>query len=188
MSVAEFVLVFVAIIIGIAVTDLLMSLHRLLRAWSRVKWDWLALSFATLMLFVTVLFWWFSYRWYQDATSATIAGFLPKLLFLLIAFLMIAASLPDEVPNEGLDLREFYLSSRTHLWSLVTLSLIVIVVINIVDRGVGWFDISRFWPQLISIALAGTAAVSRRVWLHALTIAWLFYWTVHWNLFARIGS
>lgn len=188
MSVAEFVLVFVAIIIGIAVTDLLMSVHKLLRAASRVKWDWLALSFAALMLFVTVLFWWFSYRWYQDATSATIAGFLPKLLFLLIAFLMIAACLPDEVPPEGIDLREFYLSSRTHLWSLVTLSLVVIVIINIVDRGIGWFDLTLFWPQMVSIALAATAAFSRRIWLHALTIGWLFYWTLYWNLFARIGA
>lgn len=163
MSVAEFVLVFVAIVIGIAVSDLLMSVHKLLRAAKRVKWDWLALSFAALMLFATVLFWWFSYRWYQDATSATIAAFLPKLLFLSIAFLMIAACLPDEVPPEGIDLRQFYMSSRTHLWSLVTLSLILIVIVNMIDRGIGWFDLSVLWPQLVSIALAATAIFSGRV-------------------------
>jgi len=188
MAIPDFVLGFVAIVIGLAVSDLLMSLHRLLRAGRRVKWDWLALSFATLMLLVTVLFWWFSFNWYQGATSATIASFLPKFLFLIITFLMIAACLPDEVPQEGLDLREFYMSSRVHLWSLVSLSLVVIVIVNFIDRGPDSFDMSRHWPHLISIALAVTAACSRRVWVHTLAIGWLFGWTLYWNLFARIGS
>lgn len=188
MAVPDFVIGFVAIVIGLAVSDLLMSLHQLLRAGRRVKWDWLALSFAALMLLVTVLFWWFSFNWYDGATSATIASFLPKFLFLIITFLMIAACLPDEVPQEGIDLREFYMSSRVHLWSLVSLSLVLIVIVNFIDRGPDSFDMSRHWPHLISIALAVTAACSRRVWVHALAIGWLFGWTLHWNLFARIGS
>ena len=119
MAVPDFVLGFVAIVLGLSVSDLLMSLHQLLRAGRRVKWDWLALSFAALMLLVTVLFWWFSFNWYDGATSATIASFLPKFLFLIITFLMMAACLPDEVPQEGINLREFYMSSRVHLWSLL---------------------------------------------------------------------
>ena len=188
MPVGRFVLTFVAIIIGLAVANLLTSLHKLLRASDRVEWDWLALSFAALMLFVSVLFWWFSIRWYQDVTSATVASFLPKLSFLIIAFLMMAACLPDEVPAEGVDLRAFYLDSRVHLWSLVTASLVMIVVINLIDRGLAWFDIRVMWGQILSILLAAAAIFSRRVWVHALTIAWLFFWTLRWNLFAQIGS
>jgi hypothetical protein len=188
MTVGRYVLTFVAIIIGLGVANLLTSLHQLLRAANRVKWDWLALSFTTLMLFVSVLFWWFSIRWYQDVTSATIASFLPKLAFLIVAFLMMAACLPDEVPEEGVDLRRFYLESRVHLWSLVTISLVMIVVINIIDRGMAWFDISIMWGQILSIVLAAAAIFFRHVWVHALAIAWLFYWTLRWNLFAQIGN
>ena len=189
MSVADFIIAFISIVIGLAVSDLLMSLHRLLRAGRRVKWDWLALSFAALMLFATLQFWWFSFHWYQGATSATIASFLPRLSFLMIAFLMVAACLPDEVSEEGIDLREFYLSSRVHMWTLVAVSLVAIVIVNMIYRGLNaGFVISRDWPHLISIGLAVAAIFSRRVWLHTLAIAWIFGWTLHWNLFARIGS
>jgi hypothetical protein len=80
------------------------------------------------------------------------------------------------------------MSSRVHLWSLVSLSLVVIVIVNYIDRGLGSFDMARHWPHLISIALAVTAACTSRVWVHALAIGWLFGWTLHWNLFARIGG
>ena len=40
MSIADFVLAFVGIIIGLGVADLLISLHKLLRAGRRVKWHW----------------------------------------------------------------------------------------------------------------------------------------------------
>jgi len=39
MSLTEYVSVFSAIIVGLAVTDLLASLHGLIRAGRRVKWD-----------------------------------------------------------------------------------------------------------------------------------------------------
>lgn len=185
MAISDFVLGFVAIVIGLAVTDLLTSLHKLLRAGRRVKWDWLAPAFAALMLYLTVVFWWFSFRWYGDAASATVASFIPKFLFLAISFLMMSAALPDEVPEEGINLREFYFSSRIHLWSLVTLSLILSSTVRLVD---GSFSITRHWPDAISLVLAVTAANSRRVWVHALTIVWLFGLMLYFNFDATISS
>ena len=185
MAVSEFVLGFVAIVIGLAVTDLLTSLHRLLRAGRNVKWDWLAPTFAALMLYLTVIFWWFSFRWYADATTMTIASFIPKFLFLAIAYLMMAAALPDEVPDDGLDLRKFYLSSRRHLWGLVTVSLLLIIAVRLVD---GTFDLSRHWMDGISVVLAACAVFTGRVWVHTLAIAWLFLLMLYFNLFAPIGG
>ncbi len=40
MSIAEHVIVFISIIIGLAVGDLLVSFHRLLRERRRVRWAW----------------------------------------------------------------------------------------------------------------------------------------------------
>ena len=185
MSVGDFVVAFISIIIGLAVSDLLTSLHRLIRAGRRVKWDWLAPSFALLLLFATVLFWWFSFNWYNGVTSATIASFLPRFLFLIIAFLMMAAALPDEVPAEGIDLRQFYMSSRVHLWSLVLLNMVVYLFAA--RGGIASFDIHQQWPLLASMALAVAAICSPRVPVHAFAIAWIFCWTLYGNFFARIG-
>lgn len=189
MSVTSFVLAFVGIIIGLGVADLLRSLHRLLRAGRRVKWDWLAPVFATMMLLVTVGFWWWSYDWYADATSATVASFLPRFLFLIVAFLMMAAALPDEVPDQGLDLREFYFSSRIHLWSLLSLTLALSILITIFDSDDGAAQMAvRAWPAVVAVLVAVIAACSRRVWVHGAAIAWIFAVTVYHNLWLRIGG
>jgi len=42
----------------------------------------------------------------------TIGGFLPLLIGLILLFLLTAATLSDEVPAEGLDLRDFYAENR----------------------------------------------------------------------------
>ena len=48
----EYLLLFQCIILGLAVGDLARSLHRLLTAGARVKWDWLA-PLAALMILVS---------------------------------------------------------------------------------------------------------------------------------------
>lgn len=98
-----FILGFAGIVIGLGVTDLLASLHRLLRAAARVRWDWLALSFAALMLFASVVFWWLSFDWYRASTSMTVAEFLPMLVFLCLSFLMMAAALPSLIETRAAD-------------------------------------------------------------------------------------
>lgn len=190
MSIVEFILGFAGIVIGLGVADLLSSFHRLLRAAARIKWDWLALSFAALMLFTSVVFWWFSFSWYHAATSVTVAEFLPKLVFLCLSFLMMAAALPDEVPSEGLDLRDFYLAARLHLWSLVSASLFLNLVLNLVDDWqYGLVDfLGGGWPVMISLAFAVACARSARVWLHALAIAWIAGVTSYYTLFAAVAG
>ncbi len=51
----EQALVFASIILGIAVSDEIVSLNRLLRARARVRWDWPPLAIAALVLLIAVL-------------------------------------------------------------------------------------------------------------------------------------
>jgi hypothetical protein len=190
MTVSEFVLAFVSIIIGLGVADLLVSFHHLLRAGRRVKWDWLAPSFAITMLLLMVVFWWWSFHWYGDVKSATALSFLPKFLFLCVSFLMIAAALPDEIPEQGIDLREFYFASRIRLWSLVSFTLLLVIVIDIADNWIP--ETAKFagipWKTTSSLIFAVGAACSPRVWVQALAIGWLFCVIVSTNLLATIGG
>lgn len=190
MSIAEFVLGFVAIIIGLGVADLLTSLHKLLRAGRRVEWHWATPSLAILMLLVTLILWWQSFLWFGDIASETIASFLPKFLVLVVAFLMVAAALPDDVPDSGIDLKAFYLSSRIHLWSLMSATLGAVVVIYWLDH---WsFGEERLlvtsWPSMISFALAVIATLTPRLRVHALAIGWILIVTIYNNLFMPIGQ
>lgn len=189
MSIGDFVLAFVGIIIGLGVGDLLVSFHQLLRAGRRVKWHWATPSLAVLMLFVTLVLWWRSFYWFSDITTGTIADFLPKFLGLVVSFLMMAAALPDDVPETGIDLREFYLSSRIHLWILMSITLGSSNIITIIENwsdGV-WGIVGATWPTIISFILSVTAATTPRIWIHGIAIGWISAIAFSNNLFLPIG-
>lgn len=190
MSTADFLLGFVAIIIGLGVADLLVSAHKLLRAGRRVKWHWATPTLATLMLMVTLVLWWWSFVWFSDVKAATIAAFLPKFGVLVAAFLMMAAALPDEVPENGVDLRQYFISSRTHLWSLMSVTLGGIIIVYFIDnRTVGLERLlANTWPPMVSFALAVIAALTPRMWVQAVAIGWISVATVYNNLFMPIGQ
>jgi hypothetical protein len=189
MSIADFVLAFVGIIVGLGVADLLTSLHKLLRAGKRVTWHWATPSLAALMLLVTLVIWWWSFSWYSDLKSESIATFLPRFLVLVLSFLMMAAALPDDVPESGIDLKKYYLGSRVHLWSLMSATFGGFLFFYWLDH---WsLGVARIlvvtWLPMTSVALAITATISARMWVHALAIGWISAGMLYNNLFWSIG-
>lgn len=189
MSLNEFVLAFVGVVIGLGITDLLTSFHKLLRAGSRVKWDWLTLAYAGLMLYSLIVFWWWQFG-YPGSQTLTIAQFMPNFAFLAISFLMVAAALPDELPAEGpIDLRDFYLGSLRHRWGLVATGLILTIVINLglYLRIGSWSQAAWNLLPIISAVLALFAIRVRASWFQALAIVWIFGVTSFFNLLRPIG-
>lgn len=189
MSTADFLLAFVGIILGLGVADLLTSLHKLLRAGRRVKWHWATPTLAALMLLVTLVVWFRSFGALNDLRSETLAAFLPAFVVLVLSFLMMAAALPDDVPDSGIDLEQFYFSSRIHLWSLMSATLGGFTLLYLVKHwSIGVAPLLAIaWPTLISFLLAVVATLTKRMWVHALAIAWIFTVTVANNLFMAIG-
>ena len=136
MSLVERVDVLVAIVLGLALAELGTSLHRLMRAGKRVRWDWMSPALAFVMLLEVVQFWWLSQGWYASATELRLIEFLPRLIVLLLIYLLAAAVLPDEVPEQGLDLRAFYLESSRYFWTLVVLLTFAIMFVLVPPTGV----------------------------------------------------
>jgi hypothetical protein len=134
MSLVERVAVLVAIVLGLALTELGISFHRLMRAGRRVRWDWMSPALAVVMLLETVQFWWLSQAWYANATELRLLEFLPRLLLLLMIYLLAAAVLPDEVPERGISLRLFYVETSRYFWALVGL-LTLFIMVFIVPTG-----------------------------------------------------
>ena len=111
-------LVFASIILGVAVAHELGNLHSLIRS-QNVRWHWAQPIFALYTLLSITFFWWLIA---SDSTGAiTLGEFLP-VMFLLVLFVLLAAvSLPDRIPDDGIDLATYYQHTRRYMWGLVAL-------------------------------------------------------------------
>jgi hypothetical protein len=129
MTVIEYISVFVSIVLGLAVAVHGSSFHKLMSARRRIQWDWMCMALAVVMLLEVVQFWWLAHDWYAQSAGLRLVEFLPNLVLLLLIYLMAAAVLPDEVPEQGLNLRQFYIESAPYFWSLVLVMTIAIIAI-----------------------------------------------------------
>ena len=154
MTASEYVAAFASIILALAVTDLATSMHRLLRARKRVRWHWLPLSLALLILLSTVQFWWVFFDVWRSRTSFTLGGFLPDFLTLLLLFFIASAALPDEVPADGLDLDAYYFENRTYFWTLFLLLAVSVTASTVSHRA------TSIRPWLRRLAGSWRAAIS----------------------------
>ena len=126
----EYVLSLMAIISGLAITDLVASLHRLLRARQRVQWDWLTMVVAAFTGMTLVASWFISWRVIevQDYNPTFWRFFFLTLGQLVPLYLAAAAALPDEVPAEGLDLKRFYAENSSYIWGALSAAMIMFVI------------------------------------------------------------
>ncbi|MEM7780603.1 MAG: hypothetical protein AAF697_09460 [Pseudomonadota bacterium] len=115
----ENALVFVSIVLGVAVAFELEHLNKLLRS-KKVKWHWAQPLFALFILFTIMSFWWMIAS-SDTGEEITLAQFLPVMWALVVLNLLAAAALPDGVPQQGLDLAEYYQENRRYLWGLYLL-------------------------------------------------------------------
>jgi len=172
----ENVLVFASIIVGVAVSDQLTSLHRLLKRRADVRWDWLLLWVATLALLTLIQIWWTLAGQRQQAPM-TIGHFLPMLVLLVLLFLLAAASLPDELAEGPIDLRAYYRNQSRYIWSLYALTLSWLIGTQMAAEAVarGRFSPAENIAELVVIAvMLSMAAVRNRAW-HVVGLAVLTY-------------
>jgi hypothetical protein len=174
MSQAEYILGFVAIVVGLAVADIAHSLHKLLRARGRVRWHWYPLSTSFLLLLITLEMWWNSTFFERSDIPITIGFFLPWLFGLILLYLLASAALPDEVPAEGIDLRAYYFEQQRYFWILYAALLLFFVVQRI---GIAWYIrgpsvlpqvLWNIIPNLLLTALILSLAFIRKDWWHRL--------------------
>ncbi|MBO9714468.1 hypothetical protein [Sphingomonas sp.] len=169
----EYVLVLASIVVGLAISDLLVSLKGLLRARARVTWDWAALAAAVAVLMVNIMIWWSLYAPSEKPT--TIGAFVPVLVQLILLFLLTSAVLPDEVPAAGLSLRDYYAENRRFIWTLFALTLAWALGRSIVEAAIrdGRLAIGGRIPDLAVLAVMVSMIVVRARWWHGLVLALL---------------
>ena len=177
----EYLLPLISVLVGLSIADLAVSLHRLLRARRRVRWDWLPLATALLAVLAVLEVWWTFYDTQHETFYRTLGVFLSIAAQLILLFLLNAAALPDEVPAEGLDLRVFYDTNGPYFWSLYAGYVGLIMVARIVTYatyglpdGMGVVGVAtRFIPNLVLLALFVVLVRVRRRALHAVIVVGL---------------
>jgi hypothetical protein len=185
MSTAEYITTFASIVVGLAFADLLMSFHRLVRARRTVQWDWLAVASALLVVLTIVQAWWRFFAVWTAQPTFSFGQFLPDLLSLTLLFFLAAASLPDEVPSSGVDLREYYDENRPYFWGLFA-AYVLVVTLNRIGRqlnlDVSSVDVARINTiNLISIGLMSILIFTKRRWVHgAVLLVFLAFLSTTW--------
>ena len=116
----EYLAAFVTIVLAIALTDMVQSTHKLLRARARVNWDALTPLFA-FWLFCWVLLEFFSLWLDARYDVLTYFGLVGLMVVPTLTALAAYAVLPDDVPEEGIDLRRFYYDNQGYLFALLAL-------------------------------------------------------------------
>ena len=147
----EYLLVFLSIVLGLAVSDLCVSLNRLLEAGAKVRWDWLSPLAATVAFLKILTQWW---TWFGSASVAkgmTFAMFTLLMIAVVLVFLLAATSLPDRVEEDGVDLRAYYRQTSRRYWLLYAAHYVTVNALAV-------------WVQLaLQACPAGLVPAARRV-------------------------
>lgn len=163
MHVGEYILVLVTIVLGLALTDLAFSTHRLIRRRAEVKFDAAPILAALLASYLVFANFWGDYGHYRNITSASLWATLPNLAILFVNFLIAAAALPDEWDG-NIDLWDYYLSTRRQFWTLIAIGTLLALLYNVVNHKL--LPISAYVSAALVLALITILCVSRRRWLH----------------------
>jgi hypothetical protein len=125
----EYLLGLILIITGLAICDMVASLHSLLLNRRLVKWDWLALLAAAYIFLMIVNSWGLSFQTFnRDDVNPPLWQFLELLGQIIPLYLAARAILPDQMPDEGIDLAAYYVSVSRYFWAAIALTLILYLI------------------------------------------------------------
>ena len=190
MSGGDYILGLLAIITGLAISDMIVSLHGLLINRRHVTWDWLPLVAAMAVLLLIISTWRLTYVAFHGATKGP-----PIWVFVMILvqniglYLAARAVIPDRVPiGESLDLRTHYDSVGRYLWSAIALSYAMFLVLSALEPMV--LGTIQF-PNTFFHALAWfPAIIAMIIWpnrkLHRIVVPLYFLWVCVRVLPARL--
>jgi hypothetical protein len=170
----EHLAVLISIVLGLGLTQLLMSAHRLVQARERVRFYWLPVAWAAL-LFVSQIEWWWASFSLRTETVWNFFYFLFILLSPVSLYLAAAFALPEIEPGERYDLRAYYYGNRGWFFAVLAAN----PALDAVRRGLQagtWRDVGA-WSNLVAAAMLVSLALSRRPWHHAavtIVVAGLF--------------
>ncbi len=185
MAANEYVLGLLAIVSGLAITEWIGSFYRLLAARRSVRWDWLAFIVAIFAVYNILYSWWVSWRSFGPHPQVSLTLGVMAIDLLEVAFMFIAAraSLPEAVPEGGVDLKAHYASNSWLIWGGMAAGPGLLLAQNLVYD---WHKLFTSWRLELAILAAVLLALFRQRPFHRLlapvvVVAWIAL-TVGWRM------
>ena len=180
MSGADYILGLLAIITGLTISDMIVSLHGLLINRRHVNWDWLPLIAASCVLLLIISTWRHLYVGLQGAVKGP-----PIWIFVIVLtqnvglYLAARAALPDRIKiGEPCDLSAHYDFVARYLWAALALSYAVFILLGALEPILlGKLQ----FPTTFFSALAGLPVILiLMIWpsrkLHRIVVPLFFLW------------
>jgi hypothetical protein len=166
----EYLLLFASVILGLAVSDIAISLNRLIAAGAKVRWDWLAPMAAVVAFLKIITQWWSWFAAEPLAKGLTFGMFVGVCVSAVLLFLLAAAALPEELDEAAVDLRGYYAQVSRRYWLLFAAHFAASNIVSI------WVQVSlqhskiAFSPLYLIAPAAIALAFIRNRLLHGLCL------------------
>jgi hypothetical protein len=160
----SYLAVLLSIIVGLAITQLLSGVGRMLQARDRIRIYWPSLAWLSMLLMIDIQTWWsmFAMRPHRDWNFF---AFLVVLAQPTILYLLAILVLPDFSTPGVLDFRENYYSQRRWFFGLLVVLLIASIGKDVVLSGT-LPDRLNFGGQLIFLVGSASLAITPRERYH----------------------
>ena len=158
-----------SVLVGLSLSTLVQSFHRLFRISSRVKWSWIPVAWGLISTLMVVQVWWAYFTIHQSPVWLNLFAFLLPLSVFIVLFLICASALPDAkaIPDTGLvDLEALYFGQRRYFFGLWAVLLVQAIAVSWIASGGVAFGIEEVF-RLLGIAAGATLALSDRRLVHA---------------------
>lgn len=184
MEAFDYAMGLVTIVVGIAISDLAVSFHKLLRHRRTVSWDARTLLAAALTFVVLFSMWFDLWAVHARQEILNFPFLLSILVELVLLFLMATAVLPDDpLPND--DLATFYDDNARSIWTFFLLFQISYVAHWFYFKLTSSrFELDHMWARLppvltVPVVAALLVLMPQKRKLHLVLIASLLaYWLV----------
>jgi hypothetical protein len=167
MKSADYLLGLLAIISGLAIADMVASLHHLLISRRAVRWDWLAPCAAAYVFLMIVFSWGISYQAFNRfIINPPVWVFITTLCQLVAIYLAARTALPDDLSGDGCDLAAYYDRVSRYIWTSIAACYLLLLGLSAfyrVNHGViieRWSVIVTL-PPTIALILFRQRAVHR---------------------------
>jgi len=164
MDAFSYLSVLLSIILGLAITQVLLGLRGLMHARSRVRMYAPAMIWALLLLVVFVQSWWSEFGLRRHETW-TFLGFSVVVAHSIFLYMLAALALPEVQGDAKVDLREHYYDSHRWFFSFVVLAALAGAAKDLALDG-RLPEPRNLAFQLTFAATGAIAAVTRREWYH----------------------
>ena len=175
MAGGEYLLALLAIITGLAICDMVVSLHGLLLNRRLVKWDWLSLMAAAFVFVLIVASWGVSFQAFHRVDANPPLWFFLLVLWQNIPFYLAArAVLPDHVRvGDEVDLVGHYAFISRYVWAAIALSFLAYLAPIVAYNGPRIL-IGEEWGMALATLLVAPLIIWPDRRLHRILVPILF--------------